>query len=231
MEKTPLQIYQRAYNLHYKEENMQGACELYKTLIKSFPESDVAGYAAIQLSKIQSQAISDRLPDGQASSRDGGSFLTYLMILATLCIIGWLIGSHFITMKQNAYMNKLIMVLSNMQTGNETQALVVLNSLKLEKRHEVTPYILAADIYRKQREYAKARKEFELYNQLYPNNPLTSIYLDNIMVEEEAYRKELKNVKKTTGQKSGDTSSLGGVSQNSDQKKIKLINAEDVTYF
>jgi len=47
MEKTPLELYETAYRLHYTENRVAEAKKYYEALVKEFPDSDECGYAVI----------------------------------------------------------------------------------------------------------------------------------------------------------------------------------------
>ena len=59
MNNSPLELYQKAYKLHYKSNDIEAAYSLYEKIIEQFPEDNISAYASIQLQKIQSNGSSD----------------------------------------------------------------------------------------------------------------------------------------------------------------------------
>jgi hypothetical protein len=49
---TALDLYSEAYARHYKDNDIEKACVLYKEIIRRFPESNECAYAGLQLEKI-----------------------------------------------------------------------------------------------------------------------------------------------------------------------------------
>ena len=83
MEKTPLELYETAYKLHYVENRIAEAVKYYEALVKEFPDSDECGYAAIQLQKIK---VSDIAEDLKVSSKSGPTS-TIAIILSLLSLV------------------------------------------------------------------------------------------------------------------------------------------------
>ncbi|MBN1979997.1 MAG: tetratricopeptide repeat protein [Chitinivibrionales bacterium] len=229
MEKTPLQLYQRAYNLQYKEENITEAYELYKSLIKTFPESDVAGYAAIQLSKIQAQGISEKMPKNKSVSHDSFPIMHFIFAIFIVAIIGWLYFNYLMDGKRHVYNSTLFSALSKAQSGFEDDALAILSGLKVENKRNPTAYFIAADIYRKRHDYENAKKELESISTLNPSDPLISLNLDNLKEEEASHNKKKQDPKMGQSLRQSDT--VHTMSNMPGQKKTKLLNMKDVSYF
>jgi hypothetical protein len=61
MANSPLELYEKAYQLQYEKNDLATAIEIYSRLVKEFPDSNECGYAAIQLEKVQAAGILDEI--------------------------------------------------------------------------------------------------------------------------------------------------------------------------
>jgi len=84
MENSPLELYDKAYRLHYVENNVVQAGQLYEALIKEFPESNECGYAVIQLQKIHAREVVDSI---EALRRKGHPLLLVSVVLNIVTLL------------------------------------------------------------------------------------------------------------------------------------------------
>lgn len=54
------ELYKKAYNLHYSELNYSKALEIYKKIIKEFPESKEADYSKQQIEHITNRSLVEK---------------------------------------------------------------------------------------------------------------------------------------------------------------------------
>jgi tetratricopeptide (TPR) repeat protein len=167
MENSPLELYETAYRLHYAENNIPVALEHYEALIKEFPESNECGYAVIQIQKIKSNDVAASI-----SRKSKAHPLATLSFLLCLLIIGgigggWLIlQDKLLTSQRQASLS--VRALGNVLSGNENDALMLLEEMKLLSHSDITPYELSAQIYRKTGQIEKARAEYDTFFSLNP---------------------------------------------------------------
>ncbi len=168
MEKTPLELYETAYRLHYTENRVAEAKKYYEALVKEFPDSDECGYAVIQLQKIKSSDIAGEL---KKSLKSGPMPVIALVIslfaLALTVAMGFYIYKQY---KIESVRTRLtVNALGKMFNGEEEEALKTLTELKILAKNDLAPFELSADIYRKLKKYDQARAEYEIFYKLNPD--------------------------------------------------------------
>jgi len=89
MENSPLQIYKKAYDLHYREKKLLEASTLYQEIMQKFPDTDVSVYSSLQLSKIRSNSVSPGMINRKASS---GWIVWFLIIVNLVLTAGIITG-------------------------------------------------------------------------------------------------------------------------------------------
>jgi len=167
MENSPLELYETAYRLHYAENKIPEALKYYEALIKEFPESNECGYAVVQIQKIKSNDV--------AASVAGKSKAHPLAILSfILCLLiiggiggGWIVVQNKLSVAQRQA-SLSVRALANVMNGNDEDALILLDEMKLLENTDITPYELSAQIYRKAGKSDKARAEYETFFSLNP---------------------------------------------------------------
>ncbi len=238
METLPLQQYKKAYDLHYKSHDLQRAKGLYRELIQTYPESDVAMYASIQLAKIQSQkGLEESFDEIPVKKTKTGVFTVILLILNLLCtagvIAGLLLHTQIVAKRQEG-LAKISQALAKLSMGKEDDALGLLNEVKIITRGDITPYALTADIHSKNKNYMKARNEYEAYQRLYPEDMLISAAVKKVNEEEDAYIREEKKrllVKDTVRAQRVNKKAKKKYYYREPEPKPRKINGSDVSYF
>jgi tetratricopeptide (TPR) repeat protein len=202
METTPLQLYKKAYDLHYRENNPEKARELYRKLIRDHADSDASFYASIQLSKIQSQAAAlthiDATHDETSAPRASSGWLVIFLLIVNLLltavvIIGFALHVRSVTAR-NESISRMMACVGKLSVGRDETALEILNELKIALREDITPYAISADIYCKQHDYLKARKEYEAFDRLFPGNVLVRQGVKEVNKLEDRYIKKTKRI-------------------------------------
>lgn len=167
MASSPLEIYEQAYRFQYEENDIPKACDVYRQIIREFPDSNESGYAAIQLQKIHAQDVSRKL--GKHSNALGlAALIIAITGFAGIVILGIL---TFQGMRYQATEARkttaLLQALGLMHAGRDQDALRLLQDSKNSPSRDFTPFALAADIYIRQGKFDRAREEFETYQKLY----------------------------------------------------------------
>jgi tetratricopeptide (TPR) repeat protein len=167
MENSPLELYETAYRLHYAENKIPEALKYYEALIKEFPESNECGYAVVQIQKIKSNDVA-----ATVAGKNRAHPVAILSFLLCLLIIagggcGWIILQNKLsTARQQASLSAR--ALANALNGNDDDALMLLDEMKLLSSADITPYELAAHIYRRAGKIKKARSEYDTFFSLNP---------------------------------------------------------------
>jgi hypothetical protein len=185
-EDTPLQLYRKAYELQYTERKMAPACEVYGQIIREFPDSDVSAYAAIQMQKIRAGKVARTLGRGRTDL--SLALLLIVLNFAALTALA-IIGSLYI-LKTDARVKQYRIIHSaaaKMFSGRNAEALEMLKMAKLSDPSDATPFVLSAEIYRKNREYAKARSEYENYSHVYGADSAVDVELERIKQDEKDF--------------------------------------------
>ncbi len=172
MEASPLELYQTAYRFHYNENRIGDAVAYYQKLIKEFPDSNECGYAVIQLQKIKAHSVAESL---QTISSHGAPSMVplYLFCILTVALTSAAAGflylhfSRLISAEQKRT-SLALNALGKISRGENEEALILLTELKGIHTNDIVPYELSANIYRKQRKWNEARRE---YTTFFQNNP------------------------------------------------------------
>ena len=167
MENSPLELYETAYRLHYAENKISEALGYYEALIREFPESNECGYAVVQIQKIKSNDVAASIAgSGKAHPLAALSFLLCLFI-AGGGGVGWMIVQNKLSAAQRQT-SLSVRALGSALNGNDGEALMLLNEMKLLSSSDITPYELSAQIYRKAGKLDKARAEYDTFFSLNP---------------------------------------------------------------
>jgi tetratricopeptide (TPR) repeat protein len=169
MENSPLELYETAYRLHYAENKIPEALKYYEALIKEFPESNECGYAVVQIQKIKSNDVAASVAG--KSRAHPLAVLSFLLCLLILVGIGgaWLALQNKLSVAQRQA-SLSVRALSNVILGNDNDALILLDEMKLLENTDITPYELSAHIYRKMGKLDKARSEYDTFFSLNPED-------------------------------------------------------------
>jgi len=167
MENSPLELYETAYRLHYAENKIPEALSYYEALIREFPESNECGYAVVQIQKIKSNDVAASITGkGKAHPLATLSFLFCLLLLGAGGV-GWTVTQNKLSVA-NRQASLSVRALSCALTGNDEDALMLLNEMKLLSTADITPYELSAHIYRRAGKSDKARAEYDTFFGLNP---------------------------------------------------------------
>jgi tetratricopeptide (TPR) repeat protein len=174
MATSPLELYDKAYRLQYVENRIPAAVDLYKRLIKEFPDANECGYAAIQLQKIKAQNVADTFSEA-APVAGSGKTVRSVVILCLLLSLGSILLSIFLfkslSDEKSARKKHLAIALNalgKLSRNDHAEAIQLLDQLKQIDPEAIAPYELSADIYRKQKNLKKAKEEYVTY---FKNNP------------------------------------------------------------
>lgn len=197
MEKTPLEIYETAYRLHYIEDKVSEAVPYYESLIREFPESNECGYAAIQLQKIKSGNLVKEL---QKYRKGSPVISTIALIIGLLSVAGSSMGCYFLYNKMIINQKRATLAVSalgKMYRGEDDEALKVLTELKILVKEDITPFELSADIYRKRHQFDLAKSEYELFYRLNPNRQPSAAEMNMMKIDNQQQTNKVVAVPKT----------------------------------
>jgi tetratricopeptide (TPR) repeat protein len=169
MEKTPLELYETAYNLQYLEKKIPEAIEYYNQLIKGFPDSNECGYAVIQLQKLKTGNVSETIRNTQISANPltvVSFIIACLSLLASGAVMYY--SKEQLKIEQDR-MTLTTSVLGKILRGEDDEALGLLTELKRIHKEDITPFELSADIYRRNNFFQKAKEEYEMFFRLNPD--------------------------------------------------------------
>jgi tetratricopeptide (TPR) repeat protein len=183
---SPLALYQKAYDLHYKERKISKACDLYEEVVRQFPESDAGAYASIQLQKIRADEITRGLDRRWAFTLPvlillavNLFFTVFLVVVGSVQLSG---AGH-----RRAQEKRIERALAKMSTRKDDDALDILKEAKIADPRDITPFALASDIYRRNHDFVRAREEFESFRRLNPRNLQGDVEVEGIGREESDY--------------------------------------------
>lgn len=163
MASSPLEIYEKAYRLHYDDNDVQRACDLYKQLISEFPDTAESAYAAIQLQKIDAEDLIRRL--GKRKPAVVLMTVTLIFCVATLIAFG-ILGLVFYqkTQIETRKAALIAQAIGLMHLNRDVDALRFLQEAKGLETRDISPYALSADIYLRRGDVVNARAEYQAYN-------------------------------------------------------------------
>ncbi len=174
MATSPLELYEKAYRLQYVENRIPVAVDLYKQLIKEFPDANECGYAAIQLQKIKAQNVADSFSDG-VHATGSGKTVHPIVIVCLLLSLGSILVSVFLfksfsneKIARKKHVALALNALGKLSRNDYAEAIHLLDQLKQIDPEAIAPYELSAEIYRNQKKPDKAKEEYTAY---FNNNP------------------------------------------------------------
>jgi tetratricopeptide (TPR) repeat protein len=187
---SPLELYRRAFVFHMRENKVREAVELYRDICKRFPESEAAAYATIQLARIEAdpsaRRLSRRVTPGTIVLFSG--LIISLVVCAVLSVLWFATNAELRHDKENNA--QIARALGKMYQGADDAALEILRDLKVTARGNVAPYALSAEIFQAKNNYLKARREYEIFRRLYPNDATAIEELSTINSDEDAFINE-----------------------------------------
>jgi tetratricopeptide (TPR) repeat protein len=164
---SPLELYEKAYRLHYDEGRIPEACRIYKAIVNEFPDSNECGYAVIQLEKILSQSVSERI---NVSSRWVGVLAVIAIIVSACCCAAVVFISATYVRNISARLSSVSLIsqaIGKMSAGKDKDALDLLAEAKSALQNkDFAPYLLSADIYMKKQQYGRAMAEYDTLRKL-----------------------------------------------------------------
>lgn len=169
MEKTPLELYETAYRLHYSEHRISEAITYYQRLIKEFPDSNECGYSVIQIQKIKASEVAADLAAISLSKQPSNKLVLPLIILFVVAFgVNVYLYRQFTNRLQTEEkrVSLALNALSKISRGNHEDALILLHDLKVLKKEDIMPYELCADIYRKDDKFDLAKNEYVTFFQV-----------------------------------------------------------------
>ncbi len=187
MPETPLELYRKAYRLHYRENKPDDAARLYQSLIEDFPESHVAGYSAIQLEKIRVEEHG-RHPRQKSAALNGTAVV--LLIVVILGMIGVAVYFMFEIDALQSRIERsqaLSTAIGGLATGQHAEAIRTLERLKNEKPSDPTPYILIAGVHKGRQQFDSARSELESFLRIVPGDPAATAQIARIDQAEQVH--------------------------------------------
>jgi tetratricopeptide (TPR) repeat protein len=168
MEKTPLELYESAYKLHYIEKHTSEAIAIYEKLITEFPNSNECGYAAIQLQKIKTANILDEINENK-SALHPLSMVAFLLSCLAILACGACVYYFKIQIKTEVkHRTVAVSALGKIISNTNDEALQLLSELKDMEKSSITPYELSAEIHKKNKRLDLAYKEYEMFFQRNP---------------------------------------------------------------
>jgi len=242
---TPLQLYKKAYNCHYEENNIKEARNLYRELINNYPGSDIADYAQIQLykiTKVQEEKVQCAANGGYSKLNKTIAIVTIISLCLSIGIIIYLVYTTSSLKTDMEIIYKLSQVYPKLYTGNEADAFRILNEIKALNKKDITPYSVAADIYSKSKNFTKARYEFESFSKIYPESATeVKEYIFLINSAEKSYLDSLKElailkniVKKEridNIDENDENSSINRKKNSGSEREPEIIDQSAVSYF
>ncbi|MBD3319643.1 MAG: tetratricopeptide repeat protein [Chitinivibrionales bacterium] len=179
---TPLELYEKAYKLHYQEYKIAEACAMYRELIDKFPDSQECGYAVVQLNKIESNKVAKRLlQSSTVSPRISYAALTVSIValvitISVIIIFSWEMNTaaermeHSLAAVRNSidstrqeidHTVRITRSLGALFAGKDDHALEILRNVQSSGSRAISSYTIAADIYLQKGEYDKAIQEYQ----------------------------------------------------------------------
>jgi tetratricopeptide (TPR) repeat protein len=191
---SPLLLYQKAWTLHYTDRKIAQACDIYEEIVRKFPESEVSSYSSIQLQKIHASEVTRRLARRTMASISVLAFciVNFLGLIAIAVMLIVHLSGVGSRITQARFLN---MAIARMYAGRDNDALDALKSAKIADPGDITSFAMAAEIYRKNKEFLKARKEFETYRRLNPGDPLAEIEIESINEDEDSHVSRTMTIK------------------------------------
>ncbi|MBD3347081.1 MAG: tetratricopeptide repeat protein [Chitinivibrionales bacterium] len=254
---TPLELYEKAYKLHYQEYKIAEACAIYRQLIEKFPDSRECGYAVIQLNKIESNKVAKRLlQSSTVSPRISYAALIIGIVSLVITLSVLILFSVEFNNREKEIAESLTVIRSSVDTtrqeinnalrisralgalvgGNDDHALEILRTVQSSGSPAIASYSIAADIYLQKKQYKKAIAEYENLRNIFPElefipDKIAMIKSRIEPVENDTAREEAANIADSNHPKSG--ASLNSAQQKSSESTFKksLLVVDSVEFF
>jgi tetratricopeptide (TPR) repeat protein len=183
---SPLELYEKAYRLHYDEGRVPDACRIYKEIINEFPDSNECGYAVIQLEKILAQKVSGRI---NVSSRWVGLLAVISIVVSVFCLVEIIFLNSASLKKISARVSSASLMsraVGKMAMGKDRDALELLADAKSATQNkDIAPYLLSADIFMKKQQYARAMAEYDAVRKLPGGETIAKDEMVKVKADEE----------------------------------------------
>lgn len=174
MENTPLELYEKAYKLHYEEKRISEAIVYYKKLINEFPESNECGYAVIQLQKIKANEVAGGIKDFLEESKKSTkvlpffvfSIILFLLYTATLFLVVRNFSEKIKLEQKKSHL--IFSALGKLIRKDHNGVREILSELKEISPNDITPYELSAYLYRLEKKEDESINEYTTFFALNP---------------------------------------------------------------
>lgn len=168
---SSIELYQRAYDLDYRQGDWQYAEDLYKEIIEQHPYSDEKDYAHVHLdriNKLKSNPHDQTLQPVHGNSNAGIAVVAFVFVLMLSVATGFL-GYYMARQQRQLNANNIIIHgLTSEIHGNHNDAL---NNYKQAQRitpNNDLPFRLSAELYLKNDKFDLAEIEFKRWKLLSP---------------------------------------------------------------
>ncbi|MBD3420311.1 MAG: hypothetical protein GF398_09370 [Chitinivibrionales bacterium] len=187
---TPLELYEKAYSLQYRQDSENEAFRYYQHLIEQFPESPEAGYAMMHINKIKSKDIVRAIRKSKITFNWIPLSVSAVVLLVALVSSGYHIAAtrridsfiaslntslaQYATFEQETHNNikkleYIAQALAQLQLGKRQSALDILAKAKAVATQDATPHIISADIYLASGQVDAALDEYYQMQQRFPD--------------------------------------------------------------
>ncbi len=189
--KSAIELYQEAYNLHFRQGRPELARELYREIIERFPESDERKYAQFLLARI-STTVETPQPQSASSSLPA---IAALSLLVSFIALAGIVGLfYFIKKQQNSvdYFERVMVGIHAIAQRNDDDALAVLREAKILAPRRTAAYVLASQIYIRKERFDLAESEYKLLLSMDPENTFAQEQLTAVRQRQEEARSQRK---------------------------------------
>jgi len=190
--KTPLELYESAYDLHYTKNDPGKACVIYKEIIRNFPKSIESGYSVIQLEKIIAEDVLENLETKPQSGKISILFFILSMIIAASVAVFLYLETRQLKAEITSIENCTQAFSKAVSVGDTKSALRILTRERNLHPSSLTVSSLIADIYAMEGKYQQALGELITFRRNNLSNKTVVSYINtmNKQIQEQKMQKK-----------------------------------------
>lgn len=232
--KSAIELYQEAYNLHFRDSRPDLAKELYREIIDRFPDSDERKYAQFLIARISPPSETPHQPSSSTFS-----IVASISILFCIIAIAGSAGLFYLfTLEKNSseYIEQIYIASNLMQKESYDEALVFLQQAKLIQPKRLAAYSLSSQIYIIKNRFDLADTEYKILLSIAPNNIFAQEQLAQIAKKQKDYQLKQQAETEKEIQSLQDSSLFAEDKKQAEtpvksKKESKTIDNSNVNYF
>lgn len=177
---SAIELYKRAYDLDFRNGDIDYAETLYNEIIEKFPESEEREYASIHLERIRRLRNDPQNPILKSAIRKDGvnGMVIFNFMLTMLLLVSFGFGAWFLYSKDRELKSLTFVADGQISEKQKNYGNAIEKYLHASKfsPHNPLPHRCLAELYLKQKEFKLAGIEANQWLLLAPNDPDAKLF-------------------------------------------------------